>query len=205
MQAALVPDSITVIREDLAAHGIPKRREDSHKGDYGRLLDVGGCREMTGALMLSAMAAMRSGVGLVKAATAGSVVPLVGERLLECIHKTLPEAADGSISEEAAGLLREEYDWATAVLMGCGLSVTADTILLVRELLRSCKKPMVLDADALNCVASEPEMLKSAQAPVVLTPHIKEMSRLTGLPVEVLRRLRGFISMRRRETLRRSI
>ncbi|MGI5856196.1 MAG: NAD(P)H-hydrate dehydratase [Candidatus Merdivicinus sp.] len=187
VQIASIADGVTVIRPDLAAHCIPRRREDSNKGDYGRLLDIGGCRNMTGAVILSALAAMRSGVGLVKVATAQPVVPLVGGRLLECIHHSLPTAGDGSISVDAADELREQSRWATAVLVGCGLSVTEDTKLLVEDLIASSCRPLVIDADGLNCIASNPDMLLKAHVPVILTPHMKEMSRLTGLPVEVVK------------------
>ena len=188
--AALLDSSaegITPIRTELAAHCVPARREDSHKGDYGRLLCVTGSRDMTGAALLSARAALRSGVGLVKVLSVKEVTCLVAAQLPECLHSSLPGAQDGGISAGAADRLREGCRWATAVLLGCGLSVTEETKGLVAELVAGSLRPLVIDADGLNCVASAPEMLLKAQAPVILTPHVKEMSRLTGLPVDVVK------------------
>lgn len=182
-----IAQGITVMGPELVGHCIPKRREDSNKGDYGRLLNIGGCKNMTGAVILSILAAMRCGAGLVKAAVPEPVEPLVAGRLLECIHLGLPAAADGSFSVDGAETLRDQCRWATAVLLGCGLSVTEDTRLLVEDVIANSTHPLVIDADGLNCVAADPEVLRKARVPVILTPHIKEMSRLTGLPVEVVK------------------
>ncbi len=182
-----IAEGITMIRPELAAHCIPPRREDSNKGDYGKILSVTGCRDMTGAVLLSTRAALRCGVGLVKVSSVEEVIRLIAAAAPECVHCTLPAAAGGEISVEAADTLREQCRWATAVLLGCGLSVTEDTKLLVEDLIAGCLRPMVIDADGLNCVASAPEMLLKAQVPIVLTPHMKEMSRLTGLSIEVIK------------------
>ena len=77
--------------------------------------------------------------------------------------------------------------WANALLLGCGLSVCEDTRLLVEELVTTSNIPMVLDADALNCLAGQTQLLKKAKAPAILTPHLLEMARLTGESVELCR------------------
>ena len=181
------PEGITMLSRELAAQCLPKRREDSNKGDYGKLLNLGGCRDMTGAVLLSSEAALRCGVGLLRVASVKEVVGLVGGRLPECIHTVLPETEDGVFSVDAAEKLKGYLDWATAALFGCGLSVTEDTKLLAEAVIEGCEKPLVIDADGLNCVAADPEVLKKRTGPTVLTPHIKEMSRLTGLPVDVVK------------------
>ena len=181
------PEGITMLSRELAAQCLPKRREDSNKGDYGKLLNLGGCRDMTGAVLLSSEAALRCGVGLLRVASVKEVVGLVGGRLPECIHTVLPETEDGVLSVDAAEKLKGYLDWATAALFGCGLSVTEDTKLLAEAVIEGCERPLVIDADGLNCVAADPEVLKKRTGPTVLTPHIKEMSRLTGLPVDVVK------------------
>lgn len=182
-----IQDGITLLNSEIVAGCIPKRRDDSNKGDYGRLLNIGGCAHMTGAVILSTQSAMRCGVGLVKVAAPQSAIPAVAAHILECIYSPMPVSDSGSISIDGIEQLRFEMSWATAGLIGCGLSVCDDTRLLVEEVVSSFGKPLVIDADGLNCVAENPAMLRKAKAPVIVTPHIKEMSRLTGLSVEVIK------------------
>ena len=95
------------------------------------------------------------------------------------MYLPLEENADGKISAlNLPYLLSQKSD---AVLLGCGLGVCDDTKAIVESFIRSCKKPMVLDADALNCIADDPEALRHAKAPVVITPHPMEMARLCGI------------------------
>ena len=187
---AAIPDGITLLSAETAAGCIPKRQEDSNKGDYGKLLNVGGCVHMTGAVILSTLSAMRCGVGLVKVAAPQPVLSAVASHILECIYSPLPVSESGSISIDGVEQLRTEMGWATAGLIGCGLSVCDDTRLLVEEVISSFGRPLVIDADGLNCVAENPAMLRKALAPVIITPHIKEMSRLTGLSVEIIKNRR---------------
>ena len=98
--------------------------------------------------------------------------------MLESIYLPLNETDDGKIAADNADfLLRQSAD---ALLVGCGLSLCGDTRALVKRLLLSCEKPMVLDADALNAIADEPQILRLAKAPVIITPHPAEMARLCG-------------------------
>lgn len=187
---ATITDSITLLNSETASHCIPKRREDSNKGDYGKLLNIGGCAHMTGAVILSTLSAMRCGVGLVKVAAPQPTIPAVAAHILECIYSPLPVSDSGSISIDGVEQLRAEMGWATAGLIGCGLSVCDDTRLLVEEVVSSFGKPLVIDADGLNCVAENPAILRKALAPIIVTPHVKEMSRLTGLSVEVIKNRR---------------
>ncbi len=179
-----LPSAIAPLTRTLAANALPRRSPDSHKGSYGRLLNVGGCRHMTGAVMLSTLAAMAGGAGLVKVAAPDAATPLIAGRILPCIHAPLPTAENGAISFEGIDRLSEELCWATTLLLGCGLSVCEDTKLLVEELITQTQIPAVLDADALNCLVGRPSLLRRASAPLILTPHLMEMSRLTGEPLE---------------------
>lgn len=181
-----VPGGITLLERETAARCIPARRPDSNKGDYGRLLTVGGSDSMTGAILMASSAAMRCGAGLVKAAIPASAVGIFGSTLPEAIYCPLQTGASGSIAAEEAGRLEQESGWATAILAGCGMGVSEDSRALLQILFRM-GKPMVLDADALNCLAENPALLLSAKAPVILTPHMKEFSRLCGLEIPAIK------------------
>lgn len=182
-----LPEGITPLTRTLAASCLPRRNPDSHKGSYGRLLNVGGCGHMTGAVMLSTLSALSGGVGLCKVAAPESMIPVIAGRILPCIYAPLPANPEGAISYEGIDRLSTEMSWANALLLGCGLSVCEDTRLLVEELVTTSNIPMVLDADALNCLAGQTQLLKKAKAPAILTPHLLEMARLTGESVELCR------------------
>lgn len=160
-----------------AAHGLPARPADGHKGTFGRLLAVCGSDEMPGAALLSCGAALRSGVGLVRLSAPQSVREAAAVRLPECLHGS-PER------------LEEELAWADAVLCGCGLSVCADSRRRLERLLSGFSGPVVLDADALTLLAQEPQLLARCAGRAVLTPHLGEMARLCGLPIQDVARRR---------------
>lgn len=176
---AAAPGHITLLDGDEARKGIPRRKEDSNKGDYGKLLAIGGCAHMTGAILMASLAAMHCGVGLLKAAVPESVCPLIAARMPEVIYRPILAAKSGVLPASCGEALLKESGWADGVLLGCGMSVCEDTVSLTRKLL-SCGKPMVIDADGLNCIAQDVSVLKNRKAPTILTPHMKEFSRLTG-------------------------
>ena len=150
---------------NLVKKAVGNRPDDAHKGTMGTLLSVCGCYGMAGAALLSSMAALRCGVGLLKCALPKSIYPIAAGRVLESVYLPLNETDDGKIAADNADfLLRQSAD---ALLVGCGLSLCEDTRALVKRLLLSCEKPMVLDADL-------------AKAPVIITPHPAEMARLCG-------------------------
>ena len=120
-----VPDTVSLLTEKDAASLLPPRRPDSNKGSYGRLLLIGGCRTMTGAVLLSASAAARSGVGLVMTAAPENALVPIRSSLPEALQLPLPLHSSGAIDPAAAEtLLEKENGWASAVLCGCGMSLT---------------------------------------------------------------------------------
>ena len=158
---------------------VAPRPDDAHKGTMGTLLSICGSYGMAGAGILSGTAALRSGLGLLKCALPKSIYPIMAARLPESVYLPLEENADGRISAlNLPYLLSQKSD---AVLLGCGLGVCGDTKAIVEGFIRSCERPMVLDADALNCIADDPEALKNAKAPIIITPHPMEMARLCGV------------------------
>ncbi len=145
----------------------------ANKGSYGRTLVIAGSETMSGAAYLAAAAAYRSGVGLVEVFT----------HSLNCsvIRTLLPEAIvtgydEGNAEERLEPLL----DKADSVILGPGLSTDNTAAAIVKKVLRDVAQPLIIDADALNIISSDTNMLKSCRSTVIITPHIGEMVRLTG-------------------------
>lgn len=160
-------------------NALKPRPDDAHKGTMGTLLSICGCYGMAGACLLSSRAALRSGIGLLKCALPRSIYPIAAGSIWESVYLPLDETPDGKTAAANLPFLLEQK--ADAVLIGCGLSVCDDTRALVRGFLTHCEKPMLLDADALNCIADDPSVLRRVKAPVILTPHPAEMGRLCGV------------------------
>ena len=139
------------------------RPEDSHKGTFGTLTMLCGSPTMTGAAILSALGALRSGVGLLQVAVPESVMPILQARLPEPVWLTPEQLPDRR---------------ATAFLCGPGLGRTQDERL--EHLLPIIRVPAVYDADCINFLAKHKDVLNRLSSPFVLTPHEMEFSRLTG-------------------------
>ncbi len=133
---------------------------------------------------MAGKAALRCGIGLLKSAVPKSIYPIAAPNLLESVFYPLSETADGKINAENIPFLLEQADKSSAVLVGCGLSVCVDTKKLVGKIIENCRKPLVIDADGLNCIAENPEILTVAAKTPIITPHPGEMSRLCGLSIK---------------------
>ena len=175
---ATVRPTVGLLSPETAGRFVRPRQPDSHKGSFGHLLVLAGARGKSGAALLAASAGLRTGTGLVTLAGPESLVPVFSVAVLEAMTLGLPERADGSL-RMAAGALRAALQARTAVAFGPGVGVSADTLKLTRWLLKNAELPLLIDADGLNCVAGQPDMLRDASQPVVLTPHPGEMARLT--------------------------
>jgi hydroxyethylthiazole kinase-like uncharacterized protein yjeF len=162
---------------------VAPRAPDSHKGDFGRVTVVAGSRGKTGAAYLSAMAALRSGAGLVTVATPGSCLAILASMAPEFMTTALEESADGVATEDAIEQILElRHD---VVACGPGLGRTAGAAALVRRLLERADAPLVLDADALTVLGEHPDVLMGRDdRHVIITPHPGEMARLTGTTSE---------------------
>lgn len=164
---------------DVARH-LPRRSPSAHKGTYGKLLIVAGSVGKTGAAALAARAAMRAGAGLVTVATPASQQPIVAMLVLEAMTEPVPETAARSISSKARETLDRLAEARDAVAAGPGLGLDDDTQALARELARSLRRPLVLDADALTALAGHLDVLRGAPKPRCLTPHAGELARMLG-------------------------
>ena len=167
------------------AEAIPRRRRLSHKGTYGHLLILAGSVGKTGAAVMAAEAALRTGVGLVTVASAKSAIPMMAPRLPEAMWEPLPETDSGAVSRRAESRLRELLRERSAFALGPGLGTDDDTVALVRDIVAASEIPTVVDADGINALARNPRSIPSGPAgpadhALALTPHPGEAGRLLG-------------------------
>lgn len=164
---------------------LPERPRDAHKGTFGTVLAFAGGRGTAGAAALVGGSALRSGAGLVRVLCPEEVQPTVAS--FEPSYMTYPVAADpdGLAALEPSRKILERFLPSASVLaMGPGMGQSSDLRELVRWVVRSVEIPTVLDADALNNLAGQTDVLAKLRRPVVLTPHPGEFARLTGRTTE---------------------
>jgi NAD(P)H-hydrate epimerase len=167
---------LNLITPDDFPEALHRRQEDTHKGDYGRVLIVGGSRGKSGAAAMAGQAALRSGAGLVTVATPSSCLALVAAAMPELMTEPLEETAEGTIANASITQLLEGK---SVLGLGPGLGLQPETQAMARITLRDSPIPVVLDADGLNAFAGHLEELRgTAKRPVVITPHPGEMARL---------------------------
>ncbi|MBN1855228.1 MAG: NAD(P)H-hydrate dehydratase [Pirellulales bacterium] len=158
---------------------LPARQPASHKGDFGRVLIIGGSRNYSGAVALAGMAALRSGAGLVTLAVPDSIQATVAGHEPSMMTYRLPEDDAGQIGIGAAKALESACIQATAIAIGPGLGRGPAIRQLVHWLYTTTPQPVVVDADGLNALAEVPEDLFEPAGPRILTPHPGEFARLS--------------------------
>ncbi|NKB81502.1 MAG: NAD(P)H-hydrate dehydratase [Nitrospirales bacterium] len=161
-------------------HLIPARPMSSHKGRFGHAAIIAGSIGKTGAAALAAKAALRIGTGLVTVATPTSANAILEGQVLEAMTTPMPETPEGTLAQTAFETLRIFTKNRTAVAIGPGLSTHAETAEVIRSLLPELDCPCVIDADALNALAGQPELLQTCSVQPIVTPHPGEMARLVG-------------------------
>ena len=172
---------------DMVKEKIPKRAEDSNKGDFGRLLCVCGSKNMPGASYFCVSSAVKCGVGLVTAAVTDCVYRSLSCKISECIFEILEESSNGTISGNNIDKILLESQKCSAVLIGPGMGWNSNTKFLVNEVIRHSEIPLLIDADGINVISENIDILKEAKSPVVITPHMKEMCRLIGVDMNYLK------------------
>lgn len=157
---------------------VPQRRMDSNKGTNGKVLVIAGSKDISGACILASNACFKAGAGMVRVFTALENA--------EIIKTSLPEAMVDTYSEEKdiTNKLQLLMDWATSVVLGPGIGTERIAHFLVKKVLDTCEKDLILDADALNIIAEDNELMKKAGEyarngkRLIMTPHMGEFSRL---------------------------
>ena len=150
----------------------PKRYDNSNKGTYGRVAVIAGSKNMSGAAFLCGKAAYSTGAGLVKIYTHESNRVILQSQLPEAVMMTYGDY------EGALSCIEDAMKWATVIVVGPGLGVDTTSERMLYELLMNAEVPLVVDADALNILSENIELLEMTSASVIMTPHMKEMSRL---------------------------
>ena len=172
--------TFTITNSSIVKKILPKRDQNSNKGTFGKLLCITGSEYMPGACAMSAISAMKSGCGLVTIATAKETIPFLASRLYPPVWIPLETDNNGIIkfSEKNFKKISEAVSKSDAVLFGCGLGISYDTKILASWLIKNVKSKLIIDADGLNSIAGNTDILNQAKGDVIITPHPGEFSRL---------------------------
>lgn len=158
--------------------GFPKRKKNSHKGSYGKVLMIAGSKGMSGAAYLSAKAAYAVGAGLVQIYT--------HEENRVILQQLLPEAIITTYDTFDSEQLEKLIQWADLIGIGCGLGKSDTAERVMQYTLKRALVPCVVDADGINILSKHMEWIEVTNALIVLTPHMKEMSRMLQCSVKEL-------------------
>lgn len=159
---------------------LPQRDPWAHKGCFGKLLLLCGCKGYTGAAALAAMGALRSGAGLVFLGVPESIYDIEAVKLTEPVVMPLPDE-NGGMSSEAADDVLKLLPSMDALLIGCGLGQSEGAWEVLRVCLENFRGPIVVDADGINLLAKHKDVLRGRTSPVIVTPHDVEFQRLGGV------------------------
>lgn len=158
---------------------LPKRPKNANKGDFGKVLCIAGSKGMAGSAYLCAKASYYIGAGLVKIYTHES------NRII--LQTLLPEAIVHTYDTFAQEQIQELLDWSSVVCIGSGLGMSTTSYELMQYVIDQARTPLIIDGDGLHILAHKPELLKVLQSNHVLTPHVKEMSRMIHIDVEMIK------------------
>jgi ADP-dependent NAD(P)H-hydrate dehydratase / NAD(P)H-hydrate epimerase len=175
-----------LITPKVAGDLLRTRDPQAHKGTTGHLLVVAGKTGTTGAAAMTAMAALRTGAGLVTVGCPQGVQALVAQQTLETMTVGLAQTSLGGLSAEALPQILKLAAGRQCLAIGPGMGTEAESGDLLGKLVSRSPLPLVIDADGLNLLADRIDILQKTQAPVILTPHPGEMARLTGQPTAEL-------------------
>lgn len=168
------------------ARAFPPRPPNAHKRSVGKVLVVAGSSGMSGAAVLAAQGAYRSGTGLVRMAVPENLVSAIDLAVLEALTVGLPATSAGSIASSAVDQVLELSMSVDAVVLGPGIGRDDETSEFVRKIVPRLEKPLVLDADGLSPFTSDPGSLLERHSPTVITPHAGELARLLSADAELL-------------------
>ena len=176
-------ESDEIISYSCVKSAIKPRESETHKGDYGKIFIVAGSKGLTGAGIMASKSALRSGGGLITLGCCESLNSIFETALHEVM--TLPLSDNGaSLTKICADEIIRKANESSVIAFGCGLSNTQDIYNILKRIIREVNVPIVIDADGINALSRNINILKSAKAPVILTPHIAEFSRISGLGID---------------------
>lgn len=170
-----------LLTPEAAAAALPPRPRAGHKGTFGHVLVLAGSRGKAGAAALAARGALRAGAGLVTVACPEAEGAALQAGLPEAMTAPLAATPEGGIAAATVAAIFALAETRDVLCVGPGLGTGAETVRAVREVVAGAQQPLVLDADGLNALASEPGLLKAREAASILTPHPGEAARFVGL------------------------
>ncbi len=162
-------------KEDIKRY-LSDRKNDSNKGDFGKVLVIAGSDGMSGAAYFSSKAALRMGAGLVKIFTT--------EGNKNILQTNIPEAIITTYNSYDENLLQRELDWSTECIIGPGIGTDDTAERITKYVIKNYSKPIIIDADALNIISNDISVLDNDNDNIIVTPHLGEMSRLTGMSID---------------------
>jgi len=162
---------------------LPPRRRDAHKGDFGKGLFIAGAAGYYGAPYFAALSFLKAGGGYARLAAPKSITPFIANKGSEVVFLPQSETGAGSIALENKRALLELSQRMDIVVLGPGLSLEPETQRLARELASAIEKPLLVDGDGITALCQDVRILKRRKAETIVTPHLGEMARITGLDV----------------------
>ena len=159
------------------------RPPDAHKGNTGHVLVIAGSPGKTGAAAMTATSALRAGAGLVTLGIPASLNPILETQVIEAMTHPLPEAEGSTLGKKSFDAIMDLLTDKKCLALGPGIGTSPETQKLVHHLIEKSSKPIVIDADGLNCLVGNAKILKNTEAPIILTPHPGEMARLIDATV----------------------
>ena len=164
---------------------LPVRPAEGTKRDFGRVLIIAGSATMIGCCELAVKGALRCGAGLVTLAFPDCIYTPLASRLTENLFLPMP-SENGKLSAECLPLLFKAIKRSDVVVLGCGVGLNDDIKEIASELVLKCEKPLILDADGINALADNIDVLSHARSKILLTPHVAEMSRLIKRDIDFI-------------------
>ncbi|MGI6224943.1 MAG: NAD(P)H-hydrate dehydratase [Peptococcales bacterium] len=172
-----------LITKDMVSRNLPYRKPDSHKGNFGHLLIIAGSQGMMGAVNLAAGGAFNMGAGLVTALVPRCIQSSLASSMPELITKPAAENVIGSLGLMSIPEIVENLPGKSAIVFGPGMGNNNEVLPLLTWLIKEVQVPLVIDADGLNALANDLDILMNKRGPVILTPHPGEMGRLLDRPI----------------------
>lgn len=186
----VVEPCMTVVDNAFVANALPRREADFHKGDCGTVGLYCGCKGFAGAAVIAGKSAVKSGAGIVNMIIPESIYNIVGISIPEAVCTVLDNVEPSAVADNVTETVINTLDRCTAGLIGCGLGQSQQVKSTVTDIMKNCSIPICIDADGINVLSQNIELLKRYTNEVVITPHPKEASRLLGISVDEIQRNR---------------
>ncbi len=177
-------DNEFIMDKSIIKRNLVSRDKYCYKGDYGRVMIFAGSQGFTGAAYICAEGAVRSGAGLVTVCCDKEIQPIVSSKLVEAM----------TISFNEENKIQDFIEKSDAIAIGPGMGNNKTTLDMVQKVISKAKSPVIIDADGINVLKDKLDILKNRQCDIILTPHLGEMARITGLSIDYIRENRVEVS-----------